>query len=84
MTSYTEVMKTAISLPDDVFNDAEKLSRRKHMSRSELYATAIRWYVQKESGAGITEQLNRVYNASLALDPLPQTAALADLPKEDW
>ena len=77
-------MKTAISLPDDVFNEAERLSRRKHMSRSELYATAIRWYVQKESGTGITDQLNRVYNTNLALDPLPQAAALADLPKEDW
>lgn len=77
-------MKTAISLPDDVFNAAERLSRRKHMSRSELYATAIRWYVQKESGTGITDQLNRVYNTNLALDLLPQAAALADLPKEDW
>ena len=76
-------MKTAISLPNDVFNDAERLSRRKHMSRSELYSTAIRWYIQKESGTGITEQLNRVYRGKLKLDPLPEIAALADLPHED-
>jgi hypothetical protein len=79
-----EAMKTAISLPNDVFNDAERLSRRKHMSRSELYATAIRWYVQRESGTGITEQLNRVYRGKPKLDPLLETAALADLPQEDW
>jgi len=77
-------MKTAISLPDDVFLEAERLLRRKHMSRSELYATAIRWYVQKESGKGITEQLNKVYSQQAGLDPLVERAGLADLAQEDW
>lgn len=76
-------MKTAVSLPDDVFNQAEKLSKRKHLSRSQLYATAIRWYVQKESGLGITEQLNKVYSNS-EYDRVVETAAISDLRKEDW
>ena len=54
------------------------------MSRSELYATAIRWYIQRECGTGITDQLNRVYRKNPEGDPLPEQAALADLPTEDW
>jgi metal-responsive CopG/Arc/MetJ family transcriptional regulator len=77
-------MKTAISLPDDVFREAERLLRRKHMSRSELYATAIRWYVQKENGAGITDQLNKVYQQKTALDPVVERVGVADLGQEDW
>jgi metal-responsive CopG/Arc/MetJ family transcriptional regulator len=77
-------MKTVISLPNDVFNDGERLSRRKHLSRSELYSTAIRWYVQRDNGTGIREQLNRVYRGHPTGDPRPEAAALADCPQEDW
>lgn len=77
-------MKTAISLPDEVFIQAEKLSRRKHMSRSELYATAIRWFIEKESGTSITEQLNTVYRHHPGYDQVIENATLADLPKESW
>ena len=77
-------MKTAISLPDDLFINAEKLSRRKHMSRSELYATAIRWYIEKESGISITEQLNKVYRNQADYDKVVENAGLSDLPKETW
>jgi hypothetical protein len=38
-------MKTAISIPDDVFADAERLARRLKKSRSELYSRAIREYI---------------------------------------
>jgi predicted DNA-binding protein len=39
--SYTLNMKTAISLPDEVFESAEQLAKRLGKSRSELYALAI-------------------------------------------
>ncbi len=74
-------MKTAISLPDPVFDAAERLSKKRGMSRSEFYATAIQFYVQKENKAGITEQLNRVYATQTQDEVL---AGLADLPKDDW
>ena len=74
-------MKTAISLPDPVFDAAERLSKKRGMSRSEFYATAIQFYVQKENKAGITEQLNRVYVTQTQDEVL---AGLADLPKDDW
>jgi metal-responsive CopG/Arc/MetJ family transcriptional regulator len=77
-------MKTAISLPDDLFMDAERLSRRKRISRSELYANAIRWYVQKESGAGITDQLNKIYAKENLVDDIVEKTGVIDLGKEDW
>jgi metal-responsive CopG/Arc/MetJ family transcriptional regulator len=76
-------MKTAISLPDEVYVAAEKVIRRKHVSRSEFYATAIRWYVEKESKVGITEQLNKIYGNIIA-DESPNDSAIADLPRNDW
>ncbi len=54
-------MKTAISIPDDLFRDAEVLARRQKKARSSLYAEALRLYIDQHRGEGITEQLNRVY-----------------------
>lgn len=53
-------MKTAISLPDDLFEAAEQLARRTHRSRSEVYAAALREYVARHSPDEITEAWNRV------------------------
>ncbi len=57
---YTTGMKTAISLPDDLFVAAEQLARRTHRSRSEVYAAALREYVARHSPDEVTEALNRV------------------------
>jgi metal-responsive CopG/Arc/MetJ family transcriptional regulator len=77
-------MKTAVSLPDQVFKAAERLSRRKHMSRSELYATALRRYIAEEEGTGITEQINRVLEKNQMYDPVVEATSIADLPPNDW
>jgi metal-responsive CopG/Arc/MetJ family transcriptional regulator len=39
-------MKTAISIPDLLFDEAEKLAQRLGMSRSELYAKALAAYIE--------------------------------------
>jgi metal-responsive CopG/Arc/MetJ family transcriptional regulator len=54
-------MKTAISIPDQLFQSAEKLARRLSMSRSELYAKAVSEYLHEHKGKGVTEKLNAVY-----------------------
>ena len=69
-------MKTAISLPDPVFEAAEQLAKRLGMSRSELYASAIAEFVAQHRGRGVTELLNRVYGEDgedSALDPVLET-----------
>lgn len=53
-------MKTAISVPDDVFNRAEQLARRQGRSRSELYSAAVREYVARHAPDDVTEALDRV------------------------
>ena len=52
-------MKTAISIPDDLFADAEELARELKKSRSRLYGDAVREYVARHSAESITESLDR-------------------------
>jgi hypothetical protein len=54
-------MKTAVSIPDRVFDSAEKLAARLGLSRSELYARALASLVEKHRGDLITSKLNELY-----------------------
>jgi len=54
-------MKTAVSIPDRVFESAEKLAARMGVSRSELYARALASLVEKYREDLITEKLNEIY-----------------------
>ncbi len=53
-------MKTAVSVPDDVFDRAEALARREKRSRSEVYSAALREYVARHAPDDVTEALDRV------------------------
>jgi hypothetical protein len=57
---YTSGMKTAISLPDEVFENAEKLASRLNVSRSELYARALQDFVRQHDPDSVTEAYNQV------------------------
>jgi predicted transcriptional regulator len=52
---YTIGMKTAISVPDEVFRRAERLAKRLKVSRSELYGRALAEYVARHSPEEVTE-----------------------------
>lgn len=54
-------MKTAISIPDELFESADELAEELGVSRSELYARAVEEYVAKARGADVTARLNEVY-----------------------
>jgi len=78
-------MKTAISLPDRVFTEADELSRRMGISRSELFARAARDFVKRHGGRNVTEQLNRVYaKQRSAPDRVLSRLQAASVPREDW
>lgn len=53
-------MKTAISIPDDVFQVAERLARRTKKSRSQLFSDAVREYVARHAPDEVTEAMNQV------------------------
>ena len=80
-------MKTAVSIPDRVFQSAEKLAARLGVSRSQLYANALAALVEKHREDIVTSQLNELYGpggeeSSLDLDvTLLQSSSLA---REKW
>jgi hypothetical protein len=78
-------MKVAVSVPDPVFQAAERVSRRMRMSRSRLYAKAVEAFVRQHSEEDVTEQLNKVYaKISSKLDPALESASLEVLRRERW
>jgi predicted transcriptional regulator len=78
-------MKTAVSVPDDLFRLAETTARRLRVSRSALYAKAIAEFLERHHGNAITERLNEVYSRRPArVDPGLDRAQLKSLEKDAW
>ena len=78
-------MKVALSIPDDLFESAETLSKRLGVSRSRLYATALADYVARHRGRKTTERLNAVYASEPGrLDPAVRRAQRRSLKTETW
>ena len=78
-------VKTAVSLPDELFELAEATARRLGVSRSELYAKAIAEYVKQQQGQAITERLNDIYSRRPAkLDEELLRAQLQSVEKDHW
>jgi len=78
-------MKTAVSIPDPLFEAAEQAARRLAVSRSELYATAIREYLAARRDEAVTERLNQVYTDQPAeLDPAVARMQYLSLGDATW
>ena len=78
-------MKTEISLPDLVFEEAESLARKLGVSRSELYTKALKAYLQQYNHDEILEELNKVYSEEPSpVDPVLAKIQFMSLPREDW
>lgn len=78
-------MKTAVSIPDDVFQRAERLARRSKKSRSRLFSDALREYVARHASEEVTEAMNRTCVAvGDTTDPFVSTAARRVLKRTEW
>jgi metal-responsive CopG/Arc/MetJ family transcriptional regulator len=78
-------MKTAVSIPDDLFAQAERFAKRAKRSRSRLYSDAVREYLAHHDPEAITAALNRVYGEEDAgLDPAVRAAAVQTLKRVEW
>jgi len=78
-------MKVAVSIPDPIFEEAERVSRRMRVPRSQLYARALEAYVNEHSGDEITRRLNEVYaRVSSRLEPAIEGVSLEVLRREKW
>jgi metal-responsive CopG/Arc/MetJ family transcriptional regulator len=78
-------MKTAVSLPDELFRLAETAARRLRVSRSQLYATALSEFLHRQEGNAVTERLNDVYSRQTAkVDSALHRAQLKSIRKDSW
>ena len=77
-------MKTAISIPDDLFADADALAKQTGQSRSELYARAIREYVARNMADEVTAALDDVYAREESVDGFVHRAADTTLRRVEW
>jgi hypothetical protein len=80
-------MKTAVSVPDDVFQQAERLARREGRSRSEVYSAALREYVARHDPDEVTEILNQAIDQlgdDISLEPFVREASRRTLDTAEW
>ena len=54
-------MKTAISIPDELFQHAEKAAKQLGIPRSRLFVVALEEYFENHGRDNITEKLNKIY-----------------------
>ena len=84
---YTPGMKTAVSVPDDVFEKAERLAHREGRSRSEVYSAALREYVARHSPDELTASIDSALaelGEAGAADRFVRAAAAASLRSSEW
>ncbi len=80
-------MKTAISIPDEVFEDAESLARQLKINRSQLYTRAVSEYVSRYSPDRVTESYDRVCDElgeEAKLDPFVAASTRRVLRRSEW
>lgn len=78
-------MKVAVSVPDPIFEAAERLAKQRRVPRSQLFAEALREYVSRYGSEAVTAKLNEVYAVEdSALDARLAEAQKASLADEAW
>ena len=78
-------MKVAVSIPDDVFDDAEQMARQLKTSRSNLYARALAEFVERRAPDRITQAINEVVDeVGTTADGFTKAAARRALERSDW
>lgn len=78
-------MKTAVSIPDDVFEHAERLARRTKKSRSQLFSDALREYIARHAPDEITAAMDRVIeDVGQPRDDFVSAASRRVLARSEW
>ncbi|MDX1286011.1 MAG: hypothetical protein R3182_13410 [Draconibacterium sp.] len=77
-------MKTAISIPDPVFEAAENMAKQLGISRSQLFSTAITEYMENHKYQDVTETLNVIYASEKSQLDESLASMQSQSVKEDW
>jgi len=75
---HTNGMKIAISIPDDVFQEVDKIAKEQKKSRSQIFVSAAREYIRRSETRRIIEKLDEVYAQPDAPDELARRKAMAE------
>jgi metal-responsive CopG/Arc/MetJ family transcriptional regulator len=80
-------MKTAISLPDRLYADAEETAKSLGIPRSQLFAKALEEFINHHKRERITERLNEVYSETTTFNEsilsMASLESLRELTKND-
>lgn len=78
-------MKAAVSIPDDVFQQADRLARELKTSRSQLYSRALKEFLAKHGSDQVTDAMDRVCDElGSASDEFGRRAARRVLENTEW
>jgi len=78
-------METAVSIPSDLFQQAEELAQRIGLTRDELYTRALRRLLKAYRDPELTRQLNEIYeHEDSSIDPVLMQMQLMSLDPEEW
>ncbi len=77
-------MKTAISIPDDVFRQAERLAKNRKVSRSELYTTALVRMLEAEPKPELTRAYDSAFDDEVHDDTFADAMARRVLANVEW
>lgn len=78
-------MKTAISVPNDVFELSEKLAKKLKVSRSKIFAMGVKKLGEEYDEDDITARINKVCEeVDTSLDPFWKELQSRVLPKDEW
>ena len=82
---HTTGMKVAVSIPDEIFAEAEALSKRLKSSRSEIYSRALGEFIGHHAPDRVTDLMNEVVSEiGSELNEFGATAARRVLKKSEW
>jgi metal-responsive CopG/Arc/MetJ family transcriptional regulator len=78
-------MKVAVSIPDPLFEEAERVAQRLRIPRSQLYSRALQAFVRSNSGQDITDRMNAALErVGEAEDPGWENPGLEVVRRETW
>ncbi len=68
-------MKTAVSIPDAIFERAERVAKKLGVSRSELFTRALERFVESHRASEIRASYDRAFGAESGPDEMSELAA---------
>ena len=78
-------MRVRLSIPDEIFEQAERLARGTRRSHSELYSVAMAEYLARHSPDEVTEAMTRVVDeVEPEVDEFVAAAARRTLQRSEW